>query len=144
MSNYITVENGLIKRIVPNGPINVEFGSTKGYTYNSTMEAQPDSEFEDETYPGLGGTGFYVQLKNPIKYEDNPLSQIVVKHNPILDTGGWTWTFEEVRPVILDMTAEYPLEPDDCFTKVEYMTPQEMLDKDMISVEQYINLVNNK
>lgn len=141
MSNYITVENGLIKRIVPNEPINVEFGSTKGYTYSSTMEAQPDSEFEDIKYPGLYGTGFYEQLKNPIPYKGNPLAQLVVRDTPD------GWTFEEVKPVILDMSAEledYFKNLPDEVGRIEYMTPQEMLDKDIISVEEYINLVNNK
>ena len=107
MSNYITVENGTFKREVPTTPLNVGFGSTKGYTYSSTLnnkEMQPDSEFEDITY----------------------------------------WTFEEVEPLTLSMLTEYPLEPKDCFTKVEYMTPQEMLGKNIISEEQYINIINNK
>lgn len=139
MSSYIVVENGLIKKIVPNEPINIEFGNIKGYTYSSTMEAHPDSEFEDIKYPGKGGTGFPVIFKtSPI--DENPLSKLVIKDNPIIDADGWTYTLE-VKPVVLDMSFENL--PDEV-ERIEYMTPQEMLDRDIISVEEYINLVNNR
>lgn len=79
MSNYIVVEKGLYKRVIPDKLFNIEFVNSKGITLNN------------KDVSGIGGRTVTVLLP---ELEENPLSKLVVVGEPILDGDSWSY---EVR-----------------------------------------------
>ena len=146
MSNYIVVNNGLLKREKPNTLPIVEF---KNYKYDDTIYNKYCKSNEVEVKDTIAAKSRRAGFINTItindirevfdlvvpRFEDNPLSQqLVLDTTPSRIEDGWVYTIDLARTENLS----------DSVSTIEYLTPEEMLRRNMITDIEYLDIISER